>query len=73
MNCVTTASWGPVGEISSYVFLPFREGDPTLLRGFGDGRPPVLLATAKDASLASLKRLEHEYALRAELKNLSAR
>jgi signal transduction histidine kinase/ActR/RegA family two-component response regulator len=55
-----------VGELSSYLLLPLRE-DATLRRGSGDGRAPVLLATAKDASLASLKRLEHEYALRAEL------
>jgi PAS domain S-box-containing protein len=38
-----------------------------LHRGSGDGLPPVLLAVAKDASHASLERLEHEYALRAEL------
>jgi serine/threonine protein kinase len=55
-----------VGEPSSYLLLPLRE-DATLRRGSGDGRAPALLATAKDASLASLKRLEHEYALRAEL------
>jgi serine/threonine protein kinase len=38
-----------------------------LHRGSGDGLAPVLLASAKDASPASLERLEHEYALRAEL------
>jgi PAS domain S-box-containing protein len=38
-----------------------------LHRGCGDGLAPVLLASAKDASRASLERLEHEYALRAEL------
>jgi PAS domain S-box-containing protein len=38
-----------------------------LHRGCGDGLAPVLLASAKDASSASLERLEHEYALRAEL------
>jgi serine/threonine protein kinase len=38
-----------------------------LHRGSGDGLAPVLLAGAKDASAASLERLEHEYALRAEL------
>ena len=38
-----------------------------LHRGSGVGLSPVLLAGAKDASHASLERLEHEYALRAEL------
>jgi hypothetical protein len=56
-----------VGELSSYMFLPVRGGDSTLRRGFGDGLAPVLLAGAKDASPASLQRLEHEYALRDEL------
>src|SRR5260221_7509573 len=54
-------------ELSGYVFLPLREGDFTLYRGTGCGLAPVLLATAADASLACLKRLEHEYALSAEL------
>jgi predicted ATPase/signal transduction histidine kinase/CheY-like chemotaxis protein len=56
-----------VGELSSYVFLPLRGGDATLHRGCSGDRAPVLLASAKDGSLASLKRLEHEYALRADL------
>jgi len=56
-----------VEEFSSYVFLPLRGGDATLHRGFGDGVAPVLLASANDASFASLERLEHEYALREEL------
>jgi serine/threonine protein kinase len=47
-------------ELSSY-------GDLTLYRGSGKGLPPILLARSRDASLASLKRLEHEYTLRAEL------
>src|SRR5271167_2847425 len=54
-------------ELSGYVFSPLRGGDSTLFRGFGDGLEPVLLACANDASPASLKRLEHEYALRTEL------
>jgi PAS domain S-box-containing protein len=58
---------GRVGELSSYVFLPLRGGDSMLHRGTGDGLEPVLLASPKDASLAGLERLEHEYALRAEL------
>jgi PAS domain S-box-containing protein len=54
-------------ELSEYAFAPLREGDFPIYRGSGDSLPPVLLVTAKDTSLASLKRLEHEYALRAEL------
>jgi PAS domain S-box-containing protein len=49
------------------MFMPVRGGDSTLHRGSGDGLAPVLLASAKDASSASLQRLEHEYALRDEL------
>ncbi|MFM0268429.1 AAA family ATPase [Paraburkholderia sediminicola] len=54
-------------ELSGYEFLPLREGDFTLYRGSGSGLAPVLLVTAIDASLACLKRLEHEYSLKAEL------
>jgi len=54
-------------ELSSYVFAPLREGDSLLYRGSGEGLQPVLLAAAKDASPATLKRLEHEYALKSEL------
>ena len=39
----------------------------TLYRGSGKGLPPILLVAAENSSLASLKRLEHEYALRADL------
>ncbi|MFL9934109.1 AAA family ATPase [Paraburkholderia sp. RL18-103-BIB-C] len=54
-------------ELSGYEFLPLREGDFTLCRGSGSGLAPVLLVTAIDASLACIKRLEHEYSLKAEL------
>jgi PAS domain S-box-containing protein len=56
-----------MGDLSSYAFLPLSGGDSTLHRGSGEGLAPVLLACAKDASFASLVRLEHEYALRADL------
>jgi PAS domain S-box-containing protein len=56
-----------VRDLSSYAFSPLRDGDLTLQRGSGSGVAPVLLLTAKDASLACLKRLEHEYTLGAEL------
>jgi PAS domain S-box-containing protein len=39
----------------------------TLQRGSCKELPPILLVAAENSSLASLKRLEHEYALRAEL------
>jgi PAS domain S-box-containing protein len=38
-----------------------------LYRGCGQGLPPILLVAAENSSLACLKRLEHEYALRADL------
>jgi PAS domain S-box-containing protein len=44
-----------------------RDGDFALYRGAGKALPPVLLVMAKNASLASLNRLEHEYALRVDL------
>jgi PAS domain S-box-containing protein len=56
-----------VRELSGYAFSPLRKGEVTLYRGCGDGLVPVLLVVAEDASVACLKRLENEYALRAEL------
>src|SRR5271167_994173 len=50
-----------------YSFSPLRDSDLTLQRGSGSGLAPVLLLTAENTSLACLKRLEHEYALRADL------
>ncbi len=47
--------------------MALRGGDSRLYRGTGEGLAPVLLACANDTSPASLGRLEHEYALRAEL------
>ena len=54
-------------ELSGYALSPLRKGNLTLYRGSGSGVGPVLLVTAEDASLTCLKRLENEYALRAEL------
>jgi len=54
-------------ELSRYTFSSLREGDFTLYRGSGTGLTPVLLVTAEDRSLGCFKRLEHEYALKAEL------
>jgi PAS domain S-box-containing protein len=56
-----------VNELSSYAFSTLREGDIALYRGSGDGLAPILLVAAEEASLGSVERLEHEYALKAEL------
>ena len=55
--------------LSSYEFSTLREGEFTVCRGSGDGLAPILLVTpvAEHPSPEALKRLEHEYALRAEL------
>jgi len=56
-----------VNELSSYVFSPLREGDIALYRGSGNGLAPILLVAAEETSLGCVERLEHEYALKAEL------
>src|SRR5262245_25379050 len=58
-----------VTELSSYAFSMVREDELTLYRGSGDGLAPILLVmpVAEHPSLETLKRLEHEYALRTEL------
>jgi serine/threonine protein kinase len=56
-----------VNELLSYVFSPLREGDIALYRGSGNGLPPILLVAAEETSLDCVERLEHEYALKAEL------
>jgi serine/threonine protein kinase len=56
-----------VNELSSYVFSPLREGDIALYRGSGNGLAPILLVAAEETSLVCVERLEHEYALKAEL------
>ncbi len=54
-------------ELSGYVFSLLREGDIALYRGSGQGLAPILLVAAKEASLDSVERLEHEYTLKGEL------
>jgi len=54
-------------ELSSYVFSPLREGEFTLYRGSGNGLAPILLVAAEETSLGCVERLEHEYALKADL------
>jgi serine/threonine protein kinase len=56
-----------VKELSSYAFSPLREGDISLYRGSGNGLAPILLVAAEETSPGSVARLEHEYALKAEL------
>jgi PAS domain S-box-containing protein len=56
-----------VKELLSYEFSPLREGDLALYRGTGKGLAPILLVAAKETSLGCVERLEHEYALKAEL------
>jgi predicted ATPase/signal transduction histidine kinase len=56
-----------VSDLSSYAFSSLRDGDFKLHRGSGPGVAPILLVTAENASRGSLQRLEHEYALRADL------
>jgi PAS domain S-box-containing protein len=58
-----------VTELSGYEFSTLREGELALYRGSGDGLAPILLIApiAEHPPVAALKRLEHEYALRAEL------
>src|SRR6202045_360264 len=56
-----------VKELLGYAFSPLREGDIALYRGSGNGFAPILLVAAKETSLGSVERLEHEYALKGEL------
>ena len=56
-----------MNELSGYVFSPLREGDIALYRGSGNGLTPILLVAAEETSLGCVERLEHEYALKAEL------
>ena len=56
-----------MSELSSYAFSPLREGDIALYRGSGNGLAPILLVAAEETSLGCVERLQHEYALKAEL------
>jgi serine/threonine protein kinase len=58
-----------VSELSGYAFSPLQEGDFPLCRGCGDSLASVLAValTAEQPSPQSLRRLEHEYSLAAEL------
>jgi serine/threonine protein kinase len=56
-----------VDELLGYVFSPLRKGDIALYRGSGNGLAPTLLVAAEETSLGCVERLQHEYALKAEL------
>jgi PAS domain S-box-containing protein len=58
-----------VVELSEYVFSVLREGEPKLYRGRRDGFEPILLVLplGEHPEVESVRRLEREYALRAEL------
>src|SRR5712671_737814 len=69
INLLKYSSWQEalVNELLSYVFSPLREGEISLYRGSGNGLAPILLVAAEETALGCVARLEHEYALRAEL------
>ncbi len=56
-------------ELSGFAFTALQEADFTLSRGRQDGVDPILLLwpLVEDPPVESVKRLEREYALRAEL------
>jgi predicted ATPase/signal transduction histidine kinase len=58
-----------VTELSNYEFSPLREGNLPIHRGRRDGLSPILVVALQERSASdeSVKRLEHEYSLRAEL------
>src|SRR5258708_32274705 len=69
INLLKYSSWQEalVNELLSYVFSPLREGEISLYRGSGNGLAPILLVAAEETALGCVERLEHEYALKAEL------
>jgi hypothetical protein len=56
-------------ELSCYELSVLQKGDLTLYRGCGNGLEPILLVvpSGEHPPPDSFKRIEHEYALRAEL------
>ena len=56
-------------ELSGYAFSVLRETELTLYRGHQDGFDPMLLVVpvAEEPALDTVKRLEHEFALRSDL------
>src|SRR3954465_3704834 len=58
-------------ELSAYAFSSLREGELSLYRGSGKGLDPILLVVPVGQYPAheSLRRIEHEYGLRATLES----
>jgi len=56
-----------MNELSGYEFSSLREGGIALYRGSGNGLAPILLVAVEETSLDCVERLEHEYALKAEI------
>src|SRR5689334_835720 len=58
-------------DLSAYEFSPLRQGELALYRCRGDGLAPILLVVPQMqyASHDSLRRIEHEYGLRAQLES----
>ena len=54
-------------SLSDYTLSPLRKGDASRYRGQGSGLAPILLFSAEGDSVGSIKRLGHEYELRADL------
>ena len=56
-------------ELSGYAFSALRGGEFTLYRGSGNGLDPILLVApiGQYPAHESLKRIEHEHDLKAEL------
>src|SRR6202041_1943494 len=67
MYSVSSQQEALVNDLLGYVFSPLREGDIALYRGSGNGLAPILLVAAEETSFGCVERLQHEYALRAEL------
>jgi predicted ATPase/signal transduction histidine kinase/GAF domain-containing protein len=58
-----------VTDLSNYDLSQLRDGDLAMHRGICEGQAPILVVTVQDPNATPLaaSRLEHEYALRAEL------
>src|ERR1700690_947235 len=69
MPSSTSPGQGLVTKLSQEGFTARREGDLTIHRGSGDGSDPILIVTpaADYPSREAVRRLEHEYELRAAL------
>jgi hypothetical protein len=67
INILNPPPGGSRGEALGLRILAAEGGNLALYRGSGNGLAPILLVAADETSLGSVERLEHEYALKAEL------